>query len=174
MKPIYLLLLLFMAIGLFACTEDPTQVATELAPQPEGKILDANSFAEFTNNLVDFGLFEEDNFTDLEDFGSEDVRLYRNEAGELEVDFLTNDGFSGGMSVDEVIAHHPARNWEKVIELSIDKAEAPRLSNWFTANFSGVSQVDLRVSFLVNGTIVISGLKPTADDLVEFGAVPFF
>lgn len=173
MKPIYLLLLLFMAIGFFACTEDPTAVAIELAPQPEGKILDATSFAEFTDALVDFGIFEEDDLTDLEDYGSEDVRLYRNEAGELELDFLTNDGFNGDMSLDEVLAHHPARNWDEVIELSFDEEEAPRLQDWLTTNFSGAAHVDLRVSFLVNGTIVISGLQPSAKDLVEFGAVPF-
>jgi len=73
-----------------------------------------------------------------------------------------------------VLAHHPVRNWQEVIELSFDEAEAPRLRDWLTRNFSEVTQVDLRFSFLVNGTIVISGLKPTADDLVEFGAVPFF
>jgi hypothetical protein len=71
------------------------------------------------------------------------------------------------------LTHHPARNWEEVIELSFDEAEAPRLLDWLTTNFSGVPQLDLRVSFLVNGTIVISGLQPTAEDLVEFGAVPF-
>jgi len=152
MKPVYLLLLLFMAIGFFACTEDPTQVATELAPQPEGKTLDANSFAEFTDALVEFGLFDEDDFTELEDYNSEDVRLYLNEGGELELDFLTEDGFTGETSITEVLTHHPARNWEEVIELSFDEAEAPRLHRWLTKNFSGVSQLDLRVSFPAVGT----------------------
>lgn len=173
MKPIYLLLVLFMAIGFFACTEDLTEVATELVPQPESKTLNSTSFAEFTEALVDFGIFKEDGLTDLEDYGSEDVRLYLNETGELELDFLTNDGLTGDMSIDEVLAHHPVRNWQEVIELSFDEAEAPRLRDWLTRNFSEITHVDLRFSFLVNGTIVISGLQPSADELVEFGAVPF-
>lgn len=173
MKPIYLLLLLFLACGFFACTEDPTQATTELAPQPEGKTLDAASFAEFTSVMVDFGLFDEDEFGDLEDYGSEDVRLFRHADGELGLDFLTNDGFTGETSVAEVLAHRPARDWSEVIQLAFDEAEAPRLRNWLTDNFRGATHVDLRVSFLVNGTIVISGLRPTVEELKVFGPVPF-
>lgn len=173
MKPLYLLLLLFLACGFFACTEDPTQAATELTPQPEGNTLDAAGFAEFTSVMVEFGLFDEDQFADLEDYGSEDVRLFRHDNGELGLDFLTTDGFTGNTSVAEVLAHRPARNWHDVIQLTFDEAEAPRLQAWLTNNFSGATHLDLRVSFLVNGTIVISGLRPSVEELEVFGPVPF-
>lgn len=173
MKPLYLLLLLFLACGFFACTEDISQAATELAPQPEGKTLDATSFAEFTSVMVDFGLFNEAKFENLEDYNSEDVRLFLDDEGEIGLDFLTTEGFTGETSIAEVLAHQPARNWRDVIQLTFDEAEAPRLRTWLTDNFRGATHVDLRVSFLVNGTIVISGLRPSAEELVEFGAVPF-
>lgn len=172
-KPLYFLLLLLLACGFFACTEEIGQPTTELSPQPEGKTLDAAGFAEFTSVMVEFGLFDEDEFGDLEDYGSEDVRLFRHANGELGLDFLTNDGFTGETSVAEVLAHRPARNWHDVIQLSFDEAEAPRLRTWLTDNFSGATHVDLRVSFLVNGTIVISGLRPSVEDLAVFGPVPF-
>ncbi len=173
MKPLYFLLLLFLAFGFFACTEDPTQAVTELAPEPEGKTLDAGSFAEFTSVMVDFGLFDETQFENLEDYASEDVRLFRHPNGELGLDFLTTDGFTGETSVAEVLAHYPTRNWRDVIQLTFDKAEGGRLQAWLTNNFSGATHVDLRVSFLVNGTIVISGLRPSVEELAAFGPVPF-
>ncbi|SEP84550.1 hypothetical protein [Neolewinella agarilytica] len=172
MKPIYLLLLLFMAIGFFACTEDPTQVATELVPQPEGKVLDAQNFADLTGFMVEFGLFEEGNLVDLEDYGSEDLRFYLNDKGELDLDFLTKGGVSGKMTIEEALAHAPVRNWRETIELSFDEKEAPRLQEWLTQNFAGAEYLDLRISYLVNGTIVFSGLQPPAEDLIEFEAVP--
>jgi hypothetical protein len=162
-----------LACGFFACTEELGQPATELAPQPEGKTLDAASFAEFTSVMADFGLFDEDEFTDLADYASEDVRLFRHANGELGLDFLTSDGFTGETSVAEVLAHRPIRNWREVIELSFNENEAPRLRTWLTNNFRGATHVDLRVSFLVNGTIVISGLQPSVEELATFGPVPF-
>ncbi len=173
MKPFYFLLLLFLAFGFFACTEDPTQAVTELAPQPEGNTLDVSSFAEFTSLMVDFGLFDEAQFENLEDYASEDVRLFRHPDGGLGLHFLSAEGFTGETSVAEVLTHHPARNWRDVIQLTFDKAEGPRLQAWLTNNFSGATHVDLRVSFLVNGTIVISGLRPSMEELEVFGPVPF-
>jgi|AntRauTorckE5430_2_1112549.scaffolds.fasta_scaffold00916_9 hypothetical protein len=175
MRPIHLLLLLCLACGFFACTEDPSQVATELTPRPENKTLDAASFAEFTNNIVALGLFDEEAFADPEDFGSEDVRLfYDADEDEATVDFLTNDGFDEETSVAEVLANRPARNWYDSIQLTFDDAEAPRLQRWLTDNFSGATHLDLRVSFLENGTIKISGLRASEKDLVAFPAVDFF
>lgn len=168
MKPIYLLLLVLLACGFFACTEELSQPTTELAPQPESKTLDATSFAEFTSVMVDFGFFDEDEFTDLDDYGTEDVRLFHHANGEFGLDFLTNDGFNDDTSVAEVLAQRPIRNWYDVIQLTFDEAEEPRLRTWLTDNFSGAQHVDLRIAFLVNGTIVVSGLQPTDEDLIDF------
>lgn len=174
MKPIYLLLLVLMACGFFACTTDYATDATEIAPQPEGKTLNASDFADFTSAMVELGFFDEESFTEPEDYGTEDVRILLDEEGEFNVDFLTNDGFDYDRTVEQTLAQRPGRNWSETITLFFNDNEADRLQSWLTDNFSGSEHVDLRVSMLVNGSIRISGLQPTKSDLDQFPAVSLF
>lgn len=114
MKPIYLLLLVLMACGFFACTNDYTADATELSPQPEGELMDATAFANFTAALEDFGLFAEGEQLFEGEYGSEDFRIYIDKDEDEEcptVDFLTNsDDLDDERTLKETRALRPARN----------------------------------------------------------------
>ena len=95
MKPIYLLLLLLMACGFFACTTNLAQQdQTEIAPITDGKTLDATAFAELVDEMVNMDLFDEEEFLSSEDYGVMDLRLFMQEDGtSLDADFLFDDGF---------------------------------------------------------------------------------
>ena len=178
MKPIYLLLLVLMAFGFFACTTDYVTDPTEISPQPEGKTMDAASFAEFTSALDDFGLFATDTELFANNQGSEDFRVYI-DAEEDEkcptIDFLTNsDGLDDERTLKEILATRPARNWSTTLTLRHQPEDARRFQNWLTDNFSGNVYVDLRLTILENGNLRLSGLVPTVEDLEQFPNVPLF
>lgn len=176
MKPIYLLLLVLMACGFFACTTDYATDTTEINPQPEGKAMDATSFAVFTTDLADLGLFDEDDQLFDGEHGSEDFRIYLDEdEGSITADFLTdNDGQDDERTLKEILAIRPARNWSTSITLRHQPEDVRRFENWLTDNFSGNVYVDLRLTILENGEMRISGLVPTETDLVAFPDVPLF
>jgi len=174
MKPIYLLLLVLMACGFFACTTDYATDSTEIAPQPEGKIMDAATFASFTTDLEEFGLFDKEVMTDDDFHGVEDFRIYLVEDGTT-FDCLTDSDISDeDRTIEEIMDLRPVRNWSSSITLTYSKGDAERFQNWLTDNFSGSDYVDLRLSFLENNEMLISGLKPTEADLEQFPDVPLF
>lgn len=176
MKPIYLLLLVLMACGFFACTADYATDATELSPQPEGNRMDAASFAVFTTDLNDLGLFDEDNQLFEGEHGSEDFRIYLDEEeGSITADFLTDsDGLDDERTLKEILATRPVRNWSSSITLRHQSEDVYRFQNWLTNNFSGNVYVDIRLTILENGNIRMRGLVPTEADLVAFPDVPLF
>jgi hypothetical protein len=167
-----------MACGFFACTNDYTADATELSPQPEGELMDATAFANFTAALEDFGLFAEGEQLFEGEYGSEDFRIYIDKDEDEEcptVDFLTNsDDLDDERTLKETRALRPARNWSTSITLHHQPEDAQRFQNWLTDNFSGSTHVDLRLSFDGSGEMVISGLKPTQADLEQFPDQPLF
>lgn len=176
MKPIYLLLMVLMACGFFACTSDYATDTAEITPKPEGKVMDAASFAEFTTSLDDLGLFDSDDSLFDNAPGSEDFRLYideREEEGYPTVDFLTdNDDMDDERTLKEILATRPVRNWSTTITLRYEPEDALRFQNWLTTNFTGNVYVDLRLTVLENGNIQISGLIPTEADMEQFPDVP--
>lgn len=175
MKPIYLLLLLLMATGFFACTTNFTQEVTEITPAPEGKSLDATAFAEVSEAFVELDLFDEESFKTTEGYGVMDVRLYLNEAGEnVDADFLFDAGFTGTDFMEDILAGAPDRAWEQTITLSFEIAEAARLQDWLTHHFSGARYLDLRIIVLESGTITVQGLRPSAADRKAYPARPLF
>ncbi len=176
MKPIYLLLLVLMACGFFACTTDYATDTTEITPKPEGKIMNAASFADFTTDLDELGLFNNEAQLFDDAHGSEDFRLYIDEEGEsITIDFLTDsDGLDDERNLKEILAIRPARNWSSSITLRQKPEDATRFQNWLTANFTGNVYVDLRLTILENGDIRLSGLVPTETDLEQFSDVPLF
>lgn len=174
MKPLYLLLLLLMACGFFACTTDMTQQPAEIAPVPEGKTLDAESFAEFTELLVDFGLFKEDDLVTEEDYGAGDFRLFFDKTGELELETLTKGIYLSATEHTDPIATLPARNWTNSIELGFTPSSADRLNKWLVRNFNGNQAIDLRIAILENGTILFQGIPTTAKAKVDFPLIEWF
>jgi hypothetical protein len=168
MKPIYLLLLLLIACGFFACTTDQTQDATEIMPTPEGKTLDAFSFTEFTDVLVDFDVFDEVSLQEEGDYGAGDFRLYYDEDEELILDPLTEGAYLEAKKYTDPLALLPARHWAATIELGFVPESANRLNNWLMKNFDGKQSIDLRIIFVENGTVLFQGIPTTEEALVDF------
>lgn len=175
MKPVFWLLVFLLSCGFFACSKDFNLNQTELSPAPERKGLDAMAFAELTNTMIEFDLFDEDNFDDLEDYGVMDLRIYFDpESGELDADFLFDASYVSTSAFEKMMADAPERDWETSITLQFDEAEAPRLDKWLNRHFTGSTYLDLRIMILENGTITVRGLRPTEQDLAAFPPEPLF
>jgi hypothetical protein len=173
MKPIYLLLVL-MACGFFACTTDFTSDATEIAPQPEGKTLDAAILADFTSDLDDLGLFDTEEMIEADYIGIEDFRLYLQD-GEFAFDFLTeSDNADEDRTFEEILALRPVRNWSSSITLPYSKGDAERFQTWLIDNFAGSTHIDLRLSVSKKRSMTIRGMSATEADLEQFTDVPLF
>lgn len=168
MKPIYLLLLLLMACGFFACTTDQSQDATEIMPAPEGKTLDAFSFSEFTDLLVDFDVFDETTLQEEGDYGAGDFRLYFDEDEELVLDPLTEGTYLEAKNYTDPLTALPSRHWTNTLEVGFAPESANQLNDWLVSNFDGKSSIDLRIILVENGTILFQGTPTTAEALVDF------
>jgi hypothetical protein len=164
-----------MACGFFACTTAYATDATEIAPQPEGKIMDAATFADFTTALVELDLFDKESMTNSDWIDSEDYRLYIGDDEEFTIDFLTEgDSADEDRTMEEILDRRPVRNWTSTFTLSFTTEDAGLFQHWLTNNFSGSTHLDLRLSVFENGTVTISGLRATAADLKQFPDVPLF
>lgn len=175
MKPVFWLLLLLLSCGFFACTKESNPNQTEISPTPERKGLDAAVFAELTSEMVEFYLFDEDHFQELEDYGVMDLRIFFDqESGDLDADFLFDASYISTTEFEKMMEDAPDRNWEASITLQFDEAEAQRLDEWLNRHFTGSTFLDLRILILENGTITVRGLRPTEQDLVDFPPQPLF
>ena len=176
MKPLYLLLLVLIACGFYACTPDQAIAPTEFSPRAEGNTMDAASFAELTDALAEFGLFSTDPDDFADEAGSEDFRIHLDEEEkEITLDFLTKgDGQDQERSLEEILASRPVRNWSTTLTLRHDADDAERFRNWLTDNFSGTINVDVRLTIHENGALELSGLVPTAAELARYPEVPLF
>lgn len=175
MKHVIWLLLLLLSCGFFACTKEFNRNQTEISPAPERKGLDATAFAELTNSMIEFDIFDEDHFQELEDYGVMDLRIFFDqESRELDAEFLFDATYVSTTEFEKMMDDAPDRNWEETITLQFDKAEAQRLEKWLNRHFTGSTYLDLRLLILENGTITVRGLRPTEQDLVDFPPQPLF
>lgn len=164
-----------MACGFFACTTDYATDTTEIAPKPDGKILDEAALVDFTAFLVDFGIFDEEEMADADWIGIEDYRLYIDEEEDVAIDFLTDNGSSDeDRTFEEILALRPVRNWSSSITLSFSEGDSERFQVWLIDNFAGSTHIDLRLSIFKKGSMTISGVKATEADLEQFPDVPLF
>lgn len=157
MKPIYLLLLVLMAIGFFACERDLLLEPSQPLTQSEDKVLGTNELAEFSARLADINLFDESTHTDPSHYGAGEVRLFIDEAGDLALDFLTENLMVSSADVADPVDLLPTRAWHSTIELLFEPNEENRLRNWLIQNFKGSSSVALRIALRENGTIFFAG-----------------
>jgi hypothetical protein len=174
MKPLYLLLLLLMACGFFACTTDLAQQTTEILPAPEGKALDADDFSELTSIFVDFDVFDESSFREEADYGAGDFRLYFDKEGELLFKPLTEGSCLLASEHTDPLAALPARHWAASIALGFTPTSADRLSGWLTKNFNRQQSIDLRIAILENGTLLFQGIPTTAEAAADFPETSWF
>ncbi len=163
-----------MACGFFACTTDQAQDATEITPAPEGKTLDAFSFTEFTELLVDFDVFDETSLKEEGDYGAGDFRLYYDEEGDLVLDPLTEGSYLPASEYADPITALPARQWASSIALGFTTASADQLNSWLTRNFSSQPSIDLRIILVENGTILFQGTPTTEEALADFPDMDWF
>ncbi|TXF88212.1 hypothetical protein FUA23_15480 [Neolewinella aurantiaca] len=174
MKPRYLLLLALLACGFSACTTDYTTNTSHISPLPEGELMNAASFAELASGLEELGLFDATAMAD-EPLAVEDLRIYLHE-NELTADFLSDSGNEEtDLTLEEIMALRPARNWSSSVTLSYSKEGAERLQRWLTDNFTGSTHIDLR--FIVSANkqeIIVRGIEPSAADFEQFPEVPLF
>jgi hypothetical protein len=163
-----------MACGFFACTTDQAQEATEIMPSPEGKTLDAFSFTEFTDLLIDFDVFDEVSLQEDGGYGAGDFRLYYDGDGELVLDPLTEGAYLEATKYTDPLDVLPARRWTTTIELGFVPNSAVRLNDWLVRNFDGKQSVDLRIVLAENGTILFQGIPTTEEALVDFPDMDWF
>jgi hypothetical protein len=162
MKPVYLLLLVLLAIGFFACERDLLQEPAQPMAQSEDKVLGTNELAEFSSRLADINLFDESSHTDPAHYGTGEVRLFIDEAGDLALDFLTENLMIPSTETEDPAELLPSRNWQATIELLFEPNEENRLRNWLIQNFKGSSSLALRIALRENGTIFFAGLAERA------------
>ncbi|MTB52391.1 hypothetical protein [Lewinella sp. W8] len=161
MKPVYLLLLVLIAIGFFACERDLLEPSQPVA-QSEDKVLGTNELAEFSARLADINLFDESTHTDPSHYGAGEVRLFIDEAGDLALDFLTENLMISSADVADPADLLPTRAWHSTIELLFEPNEENRLRHWLIQNFKGSQSLALRIALRENGTIFFAGLAERA------------
>lgn len=143
-------------------------------PAPEGKTLDAFSFSEFTELLVDFDVFDEASLQEEGDYGAGDFRLYHDEDGELTLDPLTEGAYLESTKYTDPLAALPSRHWEATIELGFVPESANRLNDWLVKKFNGKQSIDLRIILVENGTVLFQGMPTTEEALADFPDMDWF